>query len=365
MWRLFKHNERRDSSIKQGITSRPSLHFTLMLEPMVASCVCSNNLIYASTLQGNIYAIDHTKARISWVHGCSLPIVSTPAVSDNMIVIATFCSWFNNADYSKGKDNNLVFALDPCKGSMLWEFKVNGDVFSSPCIVDCSVIVLGSLDYCIYAIDSKGSLLWKYRTDNEVWCSPAYDSIDKSIIIGSDDNNLYSIELATGNIIWKQRLNGKVRSSTPCITDEHIFIGTYSGYIYCLRRSDGSIVWYKALDAPILSSPAYSYANSMIYFGCSDNNVYGMHCNGSIAWRFKTQDKVWSSPSIVEDNNTLFICSLDSRIYSIDILKGTLNWLFPTMDAIDASPCLAYSKMFIGSRDGVLYVFSNSPDYIR
>ncbi len=364
MWRLFKHNERRDSSIKQGITSRPLLHFTLMLEPMVASCVCSSNLIYASTLQGNIYAIDHTKTRISWVHRCHMPIVSTPAVSDNMITIATFNSWFYDVDGNNSKDSNSIFALDPCTGNMLWEFKVCGDVFSSPCIVD-GIVVLGSLDNCIYAIDKNGSLLWQYSTDGEVWCSPAYDSIEKSMIIGSDDNNLYSIELTTGNLVWRQRLNGKVRSSTACITDEHIFIGTYSGYIYCLRRSDGSIVWYKAIDAPILSSPAYSYTNKMVYFGSSDNNVYAIHQNGSIAWRFKTYDKVWSSSSIVEDSNTLFICSLDSRIYSIDMLKGTLNWLFPTMGPIDASPCLAYSKMFIGSRDGILYVFSNAPDYIQ
>ncbi len=357
MWRLFKHNEKRDGSIKQGITAIPSLHFTFMLEPMVASCVCLDNLVYASTLQGNMYAIDHKNARIVWVYKCSKPIVSTPAVDKDIIALATFDSWLYDS-----KDN-YVFGLEPSTGKVLWEFNVNGDVFSSPCIVD-DAIVLGSLDHNIYAFDSKGSLLWRYCTEGEVWCSPAYDSINKCIIIGSDDNNLYSLELKRGSLVWRQRLHGKVRSSTACVTDEHIFIGTYSGYIYCLRRGDGSIIWYKSIGAPILSSPAYSYINDRVYFGCSDDHVYAIN-EKDIAWRFRTNDKVWSSPSLVEDSNALFISSLDSKIYSLNMLNGMLNWSFPTMGPIDASPCLAYSKMFIGSRDGVLYAFSNAPDYIQ
>jgi len=355
MWRLFKYDESRRSSVRHSIPSIPSLYFTLMLEPMVASCVCSDGL-YASTTAGNVYAVYYKDARISWVSRVGRPIVSTPALHDSMLIAATFSSWMDGI-----KDGDTVVAIDAYNGSMLWEYKGIGEVFSSPCVVN-SIIVLGSLDNYVYAIDTRGSLLWMYRTEGEVWCSPAYDKKNSLIIIGSDDHHVYALDL-DGRLVWRQGLKGKVRSSTPCISDEGIFIGTYAGYIYRLRREDGSILCSKYIGEPILSSPAYS--DGMVFFGCSDKHVYAINSECSILWRVHTGDKVWSTPAVVEDTHTLFIASLDSRIYSIDTLTGRINWIFPTMDAVDASPSLTYDKMFIGSRDGILYAFTDTPEYIR
>jgi outer membrane protein assembly factor BamB len=156
-------------------------------------------------------------------------------------------------------------------------------------------------------------------------------------------------------------LNGKVRSSSPCISEYNspkVFIGTHKGAICCLNQQDGSIIWNKHVTKPVLSSPAV--LKERVYFASSDNSVYCFDCNtGLKIWEFATDDKIWSSPAIAENDGVLFCGSLDSHIYGLDIKTGNQTWKFPTMDIIDSSPCIASNMLFVGSRDGFLYAFGS------
>lgn len=62
--------------------------------------------------------------------------------------------------------------------------------------------------------------------------------------------------------------------------------------------------------------------------------------------------------------NAAFIGSLGGHIYSIDLKSGKKAWKFPTMQMIDSSPSIADDMLFMGSRDGLLYIFGSNPDYI-
>jgi len=58
--------------------------------------------------------------------------------------------------------------------------------------------------------------------------------------------------------------------------------------------------------------------------------------------------------------------SLDSHIYGIDANTGRQTWKFPTMNIVDSSAAIANGMVFIGSRDGLFYVFGSEiiPNYI-
>ena len=64
--------------------------------------------------------------------------------------------------------------------------------------------------------------------------------------------------------------------------------------------------------------------------------------------------------------HVLFTGSLDSHIYGIDINTGKQTWKFPTMNMIDSSAAIASNMMFVGSRDGLFYIFGSEspPAYI-
>jgi outer membrane protein assembly factor BamB len=50
---------------------------------------------------------------------------------------------------------------------------------------------------------------------------------------------------------------------------------------------------------------------------------------------------------ITQNDGILCIDSLDSHIYGIEIETGRLKWKFPTMNAIESSPCIVKDILFI------------------
>ena len=353
---LFRGNEERNGIFSGKLARELSLFWVMELGPMISSAICHNNIVYNSTITGEIFAIDVYKKKINWQKDMGSPLVSSLLLYDNLLISCTFNSWILNEN-SKPLEKNLIYALDiDKKGKKIWDIQIPGNIFSSPGICDKKIIVVGSLDSTIYAIDLGGNIIWIYNTDNSIWSSPATNN--KEIFIGSDDFYLYSLDL-DGNLNWKTKLEGKIRS-TPSLTNEtnSLFIGTHKGIMYCLDQSSGSINWKHEVGKPILSSVAVLKGH--IFFGCSDKRVYSLNAiDGSINWTYKTEDKIWSSPVIAQDDGTLYVGSLDSHMYGLDVETGRLKWKFPTMNVIESSPCIVKDMLFIGSKDGLLYCFSS------
>jgi outer membrane protein assembly factor BamB len=347
---MFRGNPMRTGISRSSLARKPSLQWLIDLGPIVGSPVFDNSILYVPTVTGRIFALNVYKRRINYHISIGSPIISSPLLHQDILIAATFDSWINQT-IVLGK--NLVFALDTRTGNKIWNFEINGDVFSSPCVVG-DMIVVGSLDRRIYAIDMKGNLRWTFETQGEIWSSPSFNG-DK-IFVGSDDGFLYCLDL-DGSLQWKTQLNAKIRSSSPCLSsDGLIFIGTHAGGMYCLHQHDGLIKWNKQISKPILASCAV--LKDRVFFASSDKKIYCLYCNnGSRLWEFETGDRIWSSPVIIENNEVMFFGCLDSHIYGLDSSNGNQLWKFPTMNIIDSSPCIASNMLFIGSRDGLLYVF--------
>jgi outer membrane protein assembly factor BamB len=352
---MFRGNAMRTGLSSSSVPRKPSLQWVIELGPMVASPVFDKNTIYTATITGRIFALQTYQKQIKWRSNIGSPIVSSPLLQGDLLIAATFDSWVKETMGFLGK--NLVFALNAKTGEEVWIFEIDGDVFSSPCLAQ-DMIIIGSMNKILFAIDiSSGNLRWKFETQGEIWSSPSFNG--DQIFVGCDDGFLYCLNL-DGKLHWKTKLNGKVRSSSPCLSDDNdmIFIGTHNGAIYCLNQFDGLIGWDKQITKPVLSSAAV--LKDTVFFASSDKKIYCFDCiSGSKTWEFETGDRIWSSPAITENNKVLFFGSLDSHIYGLDIRTGIQTWKFPTMNIIDSSPCIASNMLFIGGRDGLLYAFGS------
>jgi len=360
-WLLFRGNKERTGISLCKLARELSLYWIMDLGPMISSAICHNNIVYNSTITGKIFSIDVYKKKINWEKDVNSPLVSSLLLYDNLLISCTFNSWIIG-DNSKSYNKNSIYALDVNKeGEKKWNVDVSGDIFSSPCICNEKIIVVGSLDSAIYAIDLKGNIIWTFNTGSSVWSSPATNN--KDIFIGSDDSYLYSFSL-DGNFNWKTKLEGKIRT-TPSLNDTNLlFIGTNTGALYCLDQPNGHIIWKREFTMPILSSVAI--LNNHIFFGCSDKKIYSLNStDGLINWEYKTDGKIWSSPVITKAEGILYVGSLDSHIYGLEIETGKLNWKFPTMNAIESSPCIVNDMLFISSKDNLLYCFRSQKRSMR
>src|SRR6476660_3044832 len=97
-WKTFRGNVMRTGTSSSNLSRRPSLQRVMELGPMVASPVFDNSIVYAATIKGTAFL---------------------------------------------GK--NLVLALNAKTGEQVWSFEIDGDIFSSPCIIQ-DMIIVGSMN---------------------------------------------------------------------------------------------------------------------------------------------------------------------------------------------------------------------------
>ena len=129
-------------------------------------------------------------------------------------------------------------------------------------------------------------LLWFFKTDGAVESSPAI--VNDRILVGSYDTFFYCIDAISGKLIWKFKSDGGIKSS-PCVDEGKVYFGCdnialTTGKFYCLNADSGELVWSADFAKKIESSPLV--VNGKVYFGCADGYMY---CLDKL-----TGDKVWS-----------------------------------------------------------------------
>ena len=127
---------------------------------------------------GFILCIHPKSGRIGWRFGedGGAPIVSSPAVNENRVVV--------------GSRDRTLYCLDRKNGKKVWEYQAHGDFEGSPVICGSKIIV-GGTDGRIYIIDLKnGQLLWSYEMGSPIKGCPAIAG--NMIFIGSADGRIYA-----------------------------------------------------------------------------------------------------------------------------------------------------------------------------
>jgi eukaryotic-like serine/threonine-protein kinase len=222
-----------------------------------------------------------------------------------------------------------------------WRFQTQGRVVSSPAVANGTIYV-GSTDQNLYALDlDSGNKKWSFATDGPVVSSPAVS--DGVVYFGSYDGKFYAVDTANGQLKWKFQTGGERR---------------YSGkHLHGLQPAE------ETMPDPwdfYLSSPAVW--NATVYFGSGDGNVYALDAaKGQLKWKFQTGDVVHSSPAIA--NGTLYVGSWDTYLYALDSATGKEKWRFKTGDdpvihnhvGIQSSPVIADRVVYFGCRDSNVY----------
>jgi outer membrane protein assembly factor BamB len=222
-----------------------------------------------------------------------------------------------------------------------WKFRTNGQVYSSPAVVD-GLAIVGSTDGNLYAIDAdSGTAKWKFQTKARITSSPAVNA--GVAYFESYDSNFYAVEVATGALKWKFATNGEKRFSAP-----HMH-----GMLPASEPVPDPFDFY-------LSSPAV--ANGAVYFGSGDGNVYALEAaTGSLKWKFQTADVVHASPAVAD--GLVFVGSWDTYFYALDANTGAEKWKFKTGEdpafhnqiGIQSSAAVANGIVYFGCRDSKLY----------
>ena len=171
-----------------------------------------------------------------------------------------------------------------------------------------------------------------------------------------------SLELA-----WTFETGGAVVSS-PVIHDGRVYVGSDDGNLYCLDLTTGNKLWAFETEYEIEAPPLYH--DGMVYVGSVDFFFYCLNAvTGEVQWKFETNDTVIGSANIVEpiDDQPLAVVfgSFDNSIYCLDAKTGNKLWQYETLDRINGTPAILDNEIIFGGCDTNVYVLSPTGELLH
>jgi len=251
------------------------------------------------------------------------------------------------------------------KLEVLWSYATGDAIYSTPTL-DGGAAFIGSDDNNLYALDvHNGSLLWKFETGGIVRSTPAV--ADGRVYISSDDGSLYAVDQKNGQLLWKTDIGNMTprdkrvklgsspeptgfdyRQSSPVISEGRVYVGSADGSIYAITADSGEIDWTYQTGKKIRATAAV--ADGVVYIGSWDEIFYALDAEkGRLIWKFEVGGEVQSLP-LVQDG-VVYTASRKASIFALDAKTGEKRWehSYGGNMWVESSPVIAYGRVYIGS----------------
>jgi outer membrane protein assembly factor BamB len=300
-----------------------------------------------------------------WTYQTDGDVPSSPAVVNGTVYI--------------GSEDGGVYSLDARTGELQWRFETGAPVISSPAVAGGIVYIESGGQ--LYAIsEGSGDKLWSQdvvdevddRDDVPAISSPAV--IDDTVYVGSLDHHLYAVAASTGEKQWRFETNQPIGAS-PAVVGGTVYIGSTDQYIYAVDVDSGKEEWSTKLSQKIISSPAA--IDDCIYIGTGElpteapsaaiksdwRDLLALDANdGSRCWNYQKNGMI-SSPAV--SNTSVFVAGTRGDVTAIDINTGDKQWTYRRTGHIFSSPAVVGDTVYVGDINGLIYALDADSGDLR
>jgi len=195
--------------------------------------------------------------------------------------------------------------------------------------------------------------LWRFKTGDQVKSSPAI--AQGRVFVGSSDENVYALDLSTGQKVWSYKTGGSVEAA-PCILESRVFVGSSDNFLYALDAQTGELKWKYETGGQILGAANWTRSpdgqKTWILVGSYDNKV---HCvdaqTGQPVWTYETGNYVNGSPAVADGKCVFGGC--DAIIHVVALADGTKTTEIDSGSYIAASAAFVDGQVYVGNYENV------------
>ena len=319
---------------------------------VLSSPAVVSDAVYIASTDGSLYALNRADGKQKWKFDSKGPIASSPAVANGVVIISSV--------------DGLIYGVDAATGVSRWTFKTNGerrftapgihgaipntermpdpfDVFLSSPVVANGVAYIGSGDQNVYALDvATGALRWTFATGDVVHASPAV--ANGVVYIGSWDRNLYAIDAASGREKWRYTTGNDTTiynqigiASSAAVAGGLVFVGGRDGHFHVVDAATGQLKWkHNNRGGWTIASPAVK--DGIVYFPTSDGTRFKAldAATGNVKFDLQNKAVSFSSPALA--GNVAFYGTSDGYLNAVSITDGTLTATFQTDGSKENGP---------------------------
>ncbi len=210
---------------------------------IVATPVLDGERLYVATDLGRVSALDASDGRLSDIvleSAGDHPIWGDPVLAGGTLYVADI--------------DRTVHAVGVSSGEARWTQPMGGGL-PAPLALDREVLLAGSLDSRLYALDAGagGSELWSFQGDGWFWSRPLVAG--DSIYAPTSRGTVYAIDRFSGVERWSFASEGSQIRTAPALVDGVLVVVDKQGAAVGLNPSSGAVLWRGSIDGDVLADP--------------------------------------------------------------------------------------------------------------
>ena len=234
----------------------------------------------------------------------------------------------------------------------LWRAGVGRGVRGSPALGE-AVLAVGTADRNVVLVDrASGEVLWRSRLDGTVRAGPLLDE-DRLYVAteAQPDGRVYAIRLRDGKALWRTRIGSVV---APLAFDgDALYAGTEDGAVVRLDPEQGAVRWRRALNGAVRGGPVPT-PHGLAVATTADTLYLLNRETGAVQGRLPTPGSVLATPA--SDGRHLYLVTMNGRVLAVDLATWSVRWDRPAGDAVYGAPALAGDTLYVLARDGRLWI---------
>ncbi len=254
----------------------PSL--SLQLQSEIASpAVGIDDLIYFKQGDGDTVAINLKSKEVEWTHqgknvALSLKGSAAITIDSSNLYVARDDGNFISLTNDTGKLNWLI-NISPRSGRN--ELESLRDVEMSPLIKD-GIVYVGSFQGSLVSVDViTGEIIW--RRSMSVHSNSAID--DYIIYLPSNNGDIVALDRFSGEVIWSTVVDKDILFSQPVLVNNYLLSFGTNGYVVVLNKDDGAIIHYNELLGLIDYQSNILTVNNTVYIVTKDGRLNAIRLN--------------------------------------------------------------------------------------
>lgn len=227
-----------------------------------------------------------------WEFQAKGPFHSTPTVDKHQGVVFG------------GSYDHAMYALDLTTGELRWKVEldpdVEEDVYSSPALTADGGIIFGTGNRLIL-LDSSGKEMWSISAEGRFVGSAALDYASGNGVVGSGKcGRIYIFNIKSGEVVSMHQTNNQVVSS-PCLGFDGVAsVGSNDGNIYGIDIASGRMVWTCTIGHEFRWTPFTTSQSGRNIFVTRDEKLYCVE-GGVQVWTLSMGGGAHSAPLLTPD----------------------------------------------------------------
>ncbi|MGQ9732228.1 MAG: outer membrane protein assembly factor BamB family protein [Candidatus Zipacnadales bacterium] len=365
-WRRFGQGPQGQNATAAALPERLFEVWVAQTAGPVRSCpAIAENTVFVGSDDGYLYALDLSTGSLRWRYHLGSPVGGSPTVAGGKVFVG--CD--DGSIYCFRTEADKQLSADRI-GRQVWRFRTKGSVVDSPLVTASGLVVFGSTDGTIYALDAESARpVWSYTTKGPVTASPVKSGgplliVEESggrtvgrdvLFFASEDGHIYAFGERDGHLLWQVNTGAPVRA-TPMVWGNKVIVLNDEGKVLALDGRNGRQEWAQTVAGVPAGSPALS--NSLAIIPLRSGRLVGLDLKkAQVAWETEVPGNIESTP-IAPYGSVIYVGTLDGHLYAIDRVKGEVKWDFLTAGPIKASAAAAHGMLVCASTDGAIYSFA-------